>query len=51
MTGMAPEEWQRQHRHKPVRLLLTCRREGYEPWTVLYEILAVLDRKASIRVG
>lgn len=51
MTGASPEQWQRQFRDKPVRLLLTCRREGYEPWTVLKEVQAVIDRKASIRVG
>jgi hypothetical protein len=42
MTWASPEEWQRQYRDKPVRLLLTCRREGYTPWTVLHEVRAYM---------
>jgi hypothetical protein len=49
MTGTGPEDWSRQHRGKPVRVLLTCRREGYEPWTVLYEVQAVLNRPSMRR--
>jgi hypothetical protein len=32
-----PGEWRRQYESAPLRLQLTCRREGYEPWTVLWE--------------
>lgn len=33
-----PEQWRKQQAGKPIRLLFTCRRDGYEPWTVLYEV-------------
>jgi hypothetical protein len=49
MTGTSPEDWRRQHRGKPVRVLLTCRRAGYEPWTVLHEVQAVLKNRPSMR--
>jgi hypothetical protein len=49
MTGKSAEQWQKQYRDKPVRLLLTCRREGYEPWTVLKQVKAVLENRASVR--
>jgi hypothetical protein len=48
MTGKSAEQWQKQYRDKPVRLLLTCRREGYEPWTVLKQVKAVLENLASV---
>jgi hypothetical protein len=30
MTGIS-RQWREQQAGKPIRLLLTCRREGYEP--------------------
>jgi hypothetical protein len=30
----------RQHADQPVRLLITCRHEGHEPWAVLREVKA-----------
>ena len=32
------ERWRDKWLNKPLRLVLTCRREGYEPWTVPYEL-------------
>lgn len=40
MSAMSQERWRRDYAGQPVRLLLTCRREGYEPWTLLYEVVA-----------
>jgi hypothetical protein len=39
MTGTSQEDWRRQTAGQPVRLLITCRREGYEPWLMPYEII------------
>ncbi|HVB41329.1 MAG TPA: hypothetical protein VNF47_01320, partial [Streptosporangiaceae bacterium] len=50
MTGTSQEEWRKQHEGKPIRLRLTCQRDGYEPWTVLYEVLAEVRKRAAIRV-
>jgi hypothetical protein len=36
-----PELWRRQFEGTPIRLELTCRRDGYEPWVVLREITPV----------
>jgi hypothetical protein len=35
---------------EPIRLLLTCRREGCELWAVLHEVHAALERMVPIRV-
>jgi len=33
-----PDEWRKRWRDQPVRLLLTCRCEGYEPWFVQRDV-------------
>jgi hypothetical protein len=38
MTGYTQQQWQEEYEDHPVRLLITCRREGYEPWTLLQEV-------------
>ena len=38
MTGYTQQQWQGDYEDHPVRLLITCRREGYEPWTLLQEV-------------
>ena len=38
MTGYTQQQWQEEYEDHPVRLLVTCRREGYEPWTLLREV-------------
>ena len=34
MSSTSQDEWRKRWRDKPVRLMLTCRCEGYEPWFV-----------------
>lgn len=34
---------------QPVRLELTCRREGHAPWTLLYEVDVKPDPASQIR--
>jgi hypothetical protein len=43
MTGTSQDDWRRQTEDQPIRLLITCRREGYEPWLVPYEIMVEPD--------
>jgi len=38
MTAYTQQQWQEQYADHPVRLLITCRREGDEPWTLLQEV-------------
>lgn len=38
MTGTSQEDWRRQTAGQPIRLLITCRREGYELWLIPYEV-------------
>jgi hypothetical protein len=33
MSTYSQQQWQDDYEDHPVRLLITCRREGYEPWT------------------
>lgn len=44
MTGTSQDDWRRQTADQPVRLLITCRREGYEPWLVPDEIMVEPDK-------
>lgn len=37
MTATGDGDWRKEHRG-PVRLLLSCRRDGHEPWSLLHEI-------------
>ncbi len=34
----SPEEWRKRWRDKPVRLLVTCRCEGYDPWFIQCDV-------------
>ena len=38
MTTYSQQQWQDEYEDHPVRLLITCSREGYEPWTLLQEV-------------
>jgi hypothetical protein len=38
VTGTSQEDWRRQTAEQPIRLLITCRCEGYEPWLMPYEV-------------
>lgn len=37
MEGQPHELWERDN-PDPIRLLFACRRDGYEPWSILYEV-------------
>ena len=43
MTGTSEEDWRRQTADQPIRLLIACRREGYEPWLLPYEVTVEPD--------
>ena len=36
--SMSQEDWVRQYLNQPLRLLITCHRDGYEPWPLPYEV-------------
>jgi hypothetical protein len=38
MSTYSQQQWQDDYEDHPVRLLITCRREGYEPWILLHEV-------------
>ncbi len=38
MGSKTVEDWRRERKGTPLRLLLTCRREGYEPWTIQRDV-------------
>lgn len=43
MDGTSPQEWHRQQTSKPVRLLLTCRRDGWKwPWLIPRDVKVTL---------
>jgi hypothetical protein len=37
--SMSQDDWQRQYVSQPMRLLITCYRDGYEPWSLLHEVM------------
>ena len=43
------EEWRRQWRGQPVRVLLTCHRDGYEPWFAQSDVKVVRGGRPAIR--
>lgn len=40
MSTYSQQQWQEDYEDQPIRLLITCRRAGYEPWTLLREVVA-----------
>lgn len=38
MSTYSQPQWQGGYEGHPIRLLITCRREGYEPWPLLQEV-------------
>ena len=40
MSTYSQQQWQEEYEDQPIRLLITCRRGGYEPWTLLREVMA-----------
>jgi hypothetical protein len=50
MTGTAPDKWRKDRRQQPIRLLLTCQREGRKPWFVPLEVQPRYHKTARVRV-
>jgi hypothetical protein len=40
MSTYSQQQWQDEYEDQPIRLLITCRRAGYEPWALLREVAA-----------
>jgi len=40
MSTYSQQQWQEEYEDQPIRLLITCRRGGYEPWTLLQDVVA-----------
>ncbi len=38
MSTYSQQQWQDEYEDQPIRLLITCRRSGYDPWTLLQEV-------------
>jgi hypothetical protein len=49
MTGTTPDKWRKDRRQHPVRLLITCRREGHSPWFVPLEVKPEYPKSATVR--
>jgi hypothetical protein len=50
MTGTTPDKWRKDRRRQPIRLLITCRREGRKPWFVPLEVRPRYRKTARVRV-
>jgi hypothetical protein len=50
MTATSQEQWREQYEHTPIRLLLACRRTGYQPWVEFYEIPGTLGLGAPFQI-
>ena len=50
VNGTSPDDWRRRYAGKPVSLLITCRRDGYEPWIVPYDVVAEPHTPISIHM-
>lgn len=50
MTGTSPDKWRKERRQQPIRLLITCRREGHKPWFVPLEVQPGYRKTARVRV-
>jgi hypothetical protein len=48
MTGTTGEAWRKQYHDQPVRLLLTCRREGEESWVIQRDVRVEYPRGAGL---
>lgn len=47
MSTYRQEQWQSDFEGQPIRLLITARHEGYEPWTLLKEVFGDVPRPRS----
>jgi hypothetical protein len=50
MTATSQEQWRKQWRSKPLRLLVTCGCEGYDPWFIQRDVEVQQGGGPRIRV-
>jgi hypothetical protein len=50
MTGTSKDKWRKECREQPIRLLVTCRRDGHEPWLVPLEARPEYRKRARVRM-
>jgi hypothetical protein len=50
MTGTSLERWKKERQQQPIRLLITCRSEGHNPWFVPLEVQPERRKTARMRV-
>ena len=49
MTGTSQDEWRKQYQDHPIRLQITSRSEGHEPWFVQRDVKVDYPKVARIR--
>lgn len=50
MAGTSTDQWRKERRQQPVRLLITCHREGHSPWLVPVEVQPERPKTARVRM-
>ena len=50
MTSMSQDEWRKKWKAQPLRLLITCRCDGYQPWFIQRDITLELKPRVRVRV-
>jgi hypothetical protein len=50
MTGTSTDKWRKERREQPIRLLVTCRRDGHQPWLVQFEVRPEYRKRARVRM-
>jgi hypothetical protein len=49
MPTYSQKQWQEEYEDQPIRLLIACRRAGYEPWSLLREVVARAGPEERVR--
>ena len=49
MTATSPDKWRKDWRRQPIRLLITCRRDGHNPWFVQLKVQPEYRTKVRVR--
>jgi hypothetical protein len=50
MTGTSTDKWRKERREQPIRLLVTCRRDGHQPWLVPLDVRPEYRKRARVRM-
>lgn len=50
MTGTTQDWWRKERRQQPIRLLITCRREGHDPWIAALEVRPERPKTAKVHM-